>query len=121
MWLMLLIPCTGTENVAVTELVPVSVTVQVVVPVQPDQPPNVSFVAGVSVNVICVFCGNEAEQVVGQLIPAGLLVMVPLPVPAVVTVNPIPGLKVALTVAAAVRVTLHVFVPEQLPPHPAKK
>ncbi len=49
---MLLMPCTGTEKVAVTELVAVNVRLQLVVPVQPDQPPNVSFVAGVSVNVI---------------------------------------------------------------------
>jgi hypothetical protein len=121
MWLILLMPCTGTLNVAVTELVVVNVMVQVAVPVQPDQPPNVSIVAGVSVNVICVFCGNDAEQVVGQLIPAGLLVTVPAPVPVAAMVNPKPGLNVALTVAASVRVTLHVLVPEQLPPHPAKK
>jgi hypothetical protein len=33
-----------------------------------------------------VFCGKLAEHVLGQLIPAGLLVTVPAPAPAMVTV-----------------------------------
>ena len=38
--------------------------------------------------VIAVFCGNVAEQVVGQEIPAGVLVTVPLPFPFIVTATP---------------------------------
>jgi ABC-type transport system involved in cytochrome c biogenesis permease subunit len=44
------------------------------------------LVPGVSLSVTCVFGGKLAEQVVGQLIPAGLLVTVPVPAPAMVTV-----------------------------------
>jgi hypothetical protein len=64
----------------------VTVTVQVFVPEQaPLQPPKKEFEAAVAVSVTCVFCGKLAEHVEGQLIPAGLLVIVPLPV--AVTVN----------------------------------
>jgi hypothetical protein len=48
----------------------------------PLQPAKVEPVADVAVNVTSVPLLNEAEQVPPQLIPAGLLVTVPLPVPA---------------------------------------
>ena len=72
-------------NVAVTDRAAASVTAQVgVVPVQaPDQPLNCCAAAGVAVSVTVVFAGNVAEQVVPQLMPAGLDETVPLP--AVVT------------------------------------
>ena len=57
----------------------------------------------------------EAEQ----LIPAGLLVTVPVPVPERATVTPTPLAKFAETLVAALIVILQV-VPEQLPPHPLK-
>src|SRR5439155_18551266 len=52
-----------------------------------------------------------------QLIPAGELVTVPLPVPALLTVSAKVGrAKVAVTVVAALRVTVQAPVPEQPPP-----
>jgi hypothetical protein len=58
----------------------------------PEQPPPVHPakkypVPGVAVSVICVLCANVAEQVVGQLIPAGLLVIVPWLAAGAVTVS----------------------------------
>jgi hypothetical protein len=51
------------------------------------------------------------------VIPAGTLVTVPLPVPALVTVRTIPGTsKIAVTVVAAAIITVHEPVPEQPPP-----
>jgi hypothetical protein len=89
----------------------------------PDQPAKVSPVAGVSERVTEEFGAKAAVQLAGvaeeQLIPAGLLVTVPVPVPAKATVNPTPGLNVAETLVAALMEKLHV-VPEQLPPQPAK-
>ena len=57
-----------------------------------------------------------------QLIPAGELVTVPLPVPAFDTVSvKVWGVKVAVTVVAAVIVTTQTPVPLQPPPlQPAK-
>ena len=48
----------------------------------PVHPAKVVPVAGVAVSVTSVPLLNEAEQVPPQLIPAGLLVTVPLPLPA---------------------------------------
>lgn len=75
-------------NVAVIELALVSVTLQVLVPVQaPDQPANVEVAFGAAVSVTMVPLGKLALQVGPQLIPAGLLVTVPAPVPALWTVS----------------------------------
>jgi len=61
---------------------------QVAVPVQaPLQPAKVLFVPGASLSVTWVLCVKLAEHVVGQLIPVGLLVTVPVPFPASVTVT----------------------------------
>src|SRR5580658_718449 len=77
----------GPVKVAITELAALSVTLQLAVPVQaPLQPAKVLLVPGVSLSVIWLFCAKLAEHVVGQLIPAGLLVTVPVPAPAMVTV-----------------------------------
>jgi hypothetical protein len=77
----------GAAKVAITELEALNVTLQLAVPVQaPPQPAKVLLAPGVSLSVIWVFCGKLAEQVVGQLTPAGLLVTVPVPAPAMVTV-----------------------------------
>jgi hypothetical protein len=75
-------------NFAPTEVAAFMVTLHVVVPLQPpDHPPNDALVAGAAVSVTTVPAGNVATQVVPQLIPEGLLVMLPPPVPEVVTVS----------------------------------
>jgi hypothetical protein len=69
-------------NVAVT--VDAAVTVQVPVPEQaPLQPAKEEPAAGVAVRVVP--CVTDCEQVVPQLMPAGVLVTVPEPVPLLVT------------------------------------
>ena len=73
---------------------PLTVIAQVEsVPVQaPDQPPKAEKVEvppGVSVRVTCVPSLKFAEQVPGQLIPAGLLVIVPVTGLVAVTVTSI--------------------------------
>ncbi len=74
-------------NVAVTLFAPSIVTVHVVfVPEHaPLQPANTDPLAGVAVSVTLVPELNDAEQVLPQFIPDGLLVTVPLPVPVFVT------------------------------------
>ena len=60
-------------------------------------------------------------QVVPQLIPEGELVTVPVPVPASATDSVSAfedALNCAVTVELLLRVTVHVLVPEQAPPHP---
>src|SRR5579871_3960032 len=53
----------------------------------PVHPPKPKPAAGVAVSVTCGFPVKLAEQVPGQLIPAGLLVIVPVPAPATFTVS----------------------------------
>ena len=75
-------------NVAPTEVAAFMVTLQVDVPLQaPVQPAKVEFGAGAAVSVTAVPGAKPAAQVVPQLMPAGLLVTVPVPVPEEVTVN----------------------------------
>src|SRR5438309_3904822 len=95
------------------------VTAQVPVPVQPPplQPLKIEPVAGAAVNVTAVPLAYGAEQVAPQVIPAGALVAVPLPVPAVLTVRwKVGTVNVAVTVVDALRVTVQVPVPVQPPP-----
>src|SRR5207249_736759 len=73
--------------------------------------------AGVAVSVTVVPLAKLAVHIAPQVIPAGELVTVPLPVPAVLTVRAKVGTaKVAVTVVAAQSVTVHGPVPEQPPP-----
>ena len=76
-------------KVAVTAVAALRVTVQVPVPEQPPpvQPVKREPAAGVAVSVTAVPLVKLAEQVAPQVIPAGALVTVPLPVPAGVTVR----------------------------------
>jgi len=62
-------------------------TVQEPVPVQPPplQPAKTDPEAGTTVTVTVVPPENDGEQVVPQLMPLGLLVTVPLPVPFLLT------------------------------------
>jgi hypothetical protein len=75
-------------NVAPTEVAAFMVTLQVDVPLQaPVQPAKVELGAGAAVSVTAVPGAKPAAQVAPQLMPAGLLVTVPVPVPEAVTVN----------------------------------
>jgi len=107
-------------NVAVTDLLALITTVHVPVPLHPLplQPPKVDPDAGAAVNVTVVPDEKGKLHVVPQSIPAGLLVTVPSPTPALVTVrvNVLAGaVKVAVTVWSAFITTVH----EPVPLHPA--
>src|SRR5437870_639690 len=81
--------CRLAPNVAVTVLTVFTVSVHVLAPVHaPLHPAKVNPASGVAVNVTFAPGGKLALQVVLQLIPAGALVTVPVPAPAVVTVRP---------------------------------
>src|SRR5438309_3447767 len=106
-------------KVAVTVVAAESVIVHAPVPEQPPplQPVKVEPAAGAAVSVTAVPLVKLAAQVAPQLIPAGALVTVPLPVPAGVTVRvKLCRVKVAVTVVAAESVTVQAPVPEQPPP-----
>jgi hypothetical protein len=100
------------------------VTAQVVaVPVQaPLQPMKVEPVAAAALRVTWVLKLNELVQVAPQLMPAGVLVTVPVPVPVLFTVRlKVWTAKAAVTVVLAVIVTAQVVaVPVQAPPQPVK-
>jgi hypothetical protein len=105
----------GPLKVAVTCWLAVSVTTQVgLVPVHP--PPlhwaKVEFAPAVALSVTCVPLIKLAlHDVCGQLIPGGLLVTEPAPVPPRITDNigaPWLVLKVAVTVSFALSVTTQV-------------
>src|SRR5881396_1313528 len=104
---------------AVTEAAALIVTMQVPVPEQPPplQPVKVELASGVAVKVTAVPLANGAEHVAPQAIPAGLLVTVPAPAPALVSVRVKDcTANVAVTEVAAFTVTMQVPVPEQPPP-----
>jgi len=77
---------------------------------------------GVAVRVTVDPVAKLALQVLPQLIPAGLLVTVPEPVPASVTLSDgcADKLKVAVTDVFFVRDTVQPAVPLQAPPQPEK-
>jgi len=98
------------------------VTLQFALPVQaPAQDEKVSLLPGVSLRVTGVFGGKVKLQIVGQLIPDGVLVTVPSPVPVMETVNTSPGSNVALTFSVPVIDTVQSAVPEHAPVQPSKK
>lgn len=103
-------------NVAVTLSAALIVIVHVLVPLHaafPLQPANVEPVPAVAVKVTTVPLVKFAEHVEGQVIPAGLLDTVPVPVPASVTFNAnvVAALNVAVTLSAAFIVIVQVPVP----------
>src|SRR2546428_5177401 len=88
----------------------------------PLQPLKVEPAAGAAVSVTAVPLGKLAEQVAPQVMPAGELVTVPLPVPALLTVSArLGGVKGAVTVVAVESVTTQGPVPVQPPPLPPVK
>src|SRR5438034_1620572 len=106
-------------NVAVTVVAALRVTVQAPGPEQPPplQPLKVEPAAGAAVSVTAVPLAKLAAQVAPQVMPAGLLVTVPAPVPALETVSvKVCRVKVAVTMVAALRVTVQAPGPEQPPP-----
>ena len=75
-------------NVAVTDEAAVRLTVHVPAPLHaPDQLAKVELESGVAVSVTWVPLAKLALHVVPQLIPAGLLATVPVPVPEFCTVS----------------------------------
>lgn len=86
----------------------------------PDQPVNVDPAAGAAVSVTSVPSAKLFEHVAPQLIPLGLDVTVPVPVPAFVTVKSCGEPKLAKTPRAPFIVTVHVPVPVQSPLQPRK-
>jgi hypothetical protein len=112
-------------KVAVTLCAAFIATTQVPVPPHPppDQPPKVDMAFGAAVNVTCIPCSKLAEQAGPQLIPEGLLITVPVPLPVVATDSMKLGItvKVAVTLSAAFTVVTQGAVPMHPPPdQPAK-
>jgi hypothetical protein len=109
-------------NVAVTAWTALIVTVHVPVPVQaPLQPVKVELASGIAVSVTPIPAVNNALHVAPQVIPAGEDVTVPPPVPPLVTLTLYwIRVKVAVTVWAALIVTLQLPVPLHTPFQPPK-
>ena len=73
---------------AMTEVFSINVTLQTPVPLQaPDQPAKKEFAVGDAVSVTWVPLGKLAMQAWPQLMPAGLLLTVPPPLPAAWTLS----------------------------------
>src|SRR5258705_10858869 len=86
-------------------------------PRPPLQPVKVELGSGVAVKVTAGPLANGAEHVAPQVMPVGELVMVPVPVPDLLTVSVKDCCaKVAVTEVETLRVTVQVPVPEQPPP-----
>jgi len=126
-------------KVAVTEVAAFMVTVQEPVPVQPPplQPVNADPAAAAAVRVTDVPLVNEAEQVAPHEMPAGALITVPLPAPALDTVKVVPpvdtpvpvtsrdtvspsAVKLTLVLAAAVLVGANRTVTVAVAPDPTR-
>jgi hypothetical protein len=90
---------TGALNVAVTVVAAVTWMVHVLLEPQPPpvQPPKVDPVAGAAVRATDVPPAKFDEQLAPHVIPAGELVTVPLPVPALITarLNVVPAVAQA--------------------------
>jgi hypothetical protein len=72
----------------------------------PDQPVKLELTSGVAVRVTTVLWLKEELQVLPQLMPAGLLVIMPLPAPDLVTFRAyVLSINSAVTALAAFMVT----------------
>jgi hypothetical protein len=112
------------ENEPLTEVGVLTVLTQVPAPLQaPVQPANSEPLAGEAVKVTGVPLAKIALQVLGQLMPDGLLVTAPDPPPLSERVRAELGteVKLAWIAVAAVTVTVQALTPLQPPPvQPAK-
>src|SRR2546425_1495328 len=105
------------ENLATTDWAAILVAAQLPVPLHPAplHAVNADPLAGVAVRVTTAPLANDALHVVPQLIPTGLLVTVPPPLPVLVTVSVYVCVyvcvKLALTDCAALIVTTQLPVP----------
>lgn len=108
-------------KVAVTATAFAALMVQAAVPEQaPDHPAKVEFAAGTAFRVTEVPALKVEEHVCPQLMPAGLLVITPVPGPATDTANDRGPEKVAPTLVSPFRTMVHFAVPEQAPDQPEK-
>lgn len=111
-------------KVTVTVRLPVIPTVHVRLSCETESQPlqllTVEPASGVAVRITCVLVSNGAEHTEPQLIPEGLLVTVPLPVPLMFTVSTGFCENVAVTDLLASIVIWHVPVPLHAPPQPLK-
>jgi hypothetical protein len=106
-----------TVNKAVTEALSSKLNMQGPVPLQPPlQPAKIEFAEGVAVNVMEVPILNGALQEFPQLMPAGSLVTVPLPVPESTKASTGEAENVAETVMFELRVRVQVLDPLHAPP-----
>jgi hypothetical protein len=106
-------------KVAVQPMLLVIVTLPAAVQL-PDQPPNVEPEAGVAVNVTSVRLLRVVEQVLPQLIPAGLLATVPVPFPIRFTVSVYVVVRLNTAVQLIVELTVTLLPQAVLPDQPAK-
>src|SRR5205823_174329 len=97
----------------------VTVHVAPVPPHAPPQPPKLWPLAGVAVRLTCVPPAKLALHVAGQLMPAGELVTVPLPLSLTVIVAVL-GTKVAVAPRVAFSLTVQLAVPLHAPLQPPK-
>ncbi len=111
------------SKVAVTCLLALSGTVQVAsVPLHPPAHPTKDEpAAAVAVKVTSVPGSKLALHVCPQLMPDGLLLTLPVPVPLRVTASTGESLNVAITEVSLVNVILQTPTPLHAPNHPAKK
>ena len=110
-------------NVAVQPMMPVIVKLTLALAElqpAPDHPAKVEPEAGVAVNVTAVPLFSVVEHVLPQLIPARLLVTLPVPVPVRDTVSMY--VLIRLNTAAQVMLEFIVTLPlaQAVPDHPAK-
>lgn len=111
----------ATLKVAVTAFEAFIVSEQPRPPVQaPLQPVNMEPASATAVSVMMLFGVKGALQVAPQLMPAGVLVTVPPPVPALVTVIWGGGPNSAVTLEALFIVTLQAPMPVHAPLQPTK-
>ena len=109
---------------AATVVDALSVTVQSAVPEQPPpvQPVNAEPASAAAWSTTIESVSKSAAHVPPQLMPAGVDVTVPEPVPVFVIVSVLRSTNVAVIVTGPFIVGVHVPVPEQPPPlQPAKR